>query len=365
MPTPAIWLASKHNVFEAEDMVGAISRRRLLRGLGWTLPLACSTPSWSQDRVPRIAFVSHAPDTDTWWNTIRNALSHASQDFGVAVDYLNPADGSIARMAQLLDGLSPANYSAVVSTIADFSALAEPLRGIVRRKLPLITVNSGTEAQSEQVGALMHIGQPEFVAGREAGLYFGKPGASLVCFNHYPSNPASMERCNGFREGLGKGRMLTVKLTGTPGENQATVADVLRQNDAFDVALALGPTSAHPFLAHVHNSVAKVPTLVTFDLSSDIVGGIRSGRVAFAIDQQPYLQGYLSVGMLAEQLRGDDFSSMRMRKLVLYSLPKLHERMARYGLSLKAGEGRHINSGPGFVTKLNVDKVERFSGQFR
>jgi simple sugar transport system substrate-binding protein len=362
---PATSKTRKFSVFDAQDMAHAISRRRLLKGLGLTLPLACSTNGWAQARVPRIAFVSHAPDTDTWWNTIRNALTHASQDFGVAVDYLNPADGSIAKMAQLLEGVSPTNYSAVVSTIADFSALAEPLRGVVRKKLPLITVNSGTETQSEQVGALMHIGQPEFLAGREAGMYFAKPGAALVCFNHYPSNPASMERCNGFREGLGKGRMLVVKLTGNPTENQATVADVLRQNDPFDVALALGPTSAHPFLAYAHTAGARTPTLVTFDLSSDIVGGIRSGKVAFAIDQQPYLQGYLSVGMLAEQLRGDESSSMRMRKLVLYSLPKLHERMARYGLSLKAGEGRHINSGPGFVSKLNVDKVERFSGQFR
>jgi simple sugar transport system substrate-binding protein len=314
---------------------------------------------------PRIAFVSHAPDSDSWWKTIRNALAHAAQDFGVSVDYLNPADGSLAAMAQIIDELTPARYTAVISTIADYSLLATPLRGVVQRKLPLITVNSGTQAQSEKIGALLHIGQPEFLAGREAGLHFAKPGSSLVCFNHYPSNPASMERCDGFREGLGNGRTLIVKMTGNAAENQAIAAEVFKQNASFDVALALGPTSAHPVLAAGQVSGVRAPTLVTFDLSAEIASGIRSGKVAFAIDQQPYLQGYLSVGMLAEASNSDSERSMRVRKLALYSKPQLHERMARYGLSLKAGEGRHINSGPGFVSRLNIDKVERFSGQYR
>lgn len=359
------WSLKMHSAFKPHAPVVGLNRRRVLAGMGLALPLLAHQSAFGQAATPRIAFVSHAPDTDSWWNTIRNALTHAAQDFGVAVDYLNPADGSLAKMAQIIDGLTPARYTAVVSTIADFSALAAPLRGVVQRKLPLITVNSGTEAQSEQVGALLHIGQPEYLAGREAGQHYAKPGGSLVCFNHYPTNPGSVERCEGFREGLGKGRMLMVKMTGNAAENLAIATEVFKQSDPFDVALALGPTSAHPVLAAGQASGAKVPTLVTFDLSSDIASGIRSGKVAFAIDQQPYLQGYLSVGMLAEFLRSSPDASMRLRKLALYSQPKLHERMARYGLSLKAGEGRHINSGPGFVSRLNIDKVERFSGQYR
>lgn len=340
------------------------TRRALLAQLAWGLPWMASANARSV--APRIAFVSHAPDTDTWWNTIRNSLAHASEDFGVQVDYLNPPDGSIAAMAQLLDGLATSRYAAVISTIADFTALAEPLRSVVKRKLPLITVNSGTESQSEQVGALMHIGQPEFLAGREAGAHYAKSGAkSVISFNHYPTNPASMERCNGFRAGLGeKARMVVVNLTGTAIENLAVVTEALKTNEGFDVALALGPTSAHPVLAAQAAGV-RAPTLVTFDLSSEIVAGIRSGKVAFAIDQQPYLQGYLSVGFLAETLRMATDTGKLALKLSLYAQPKLHGRMSRYGLSLKATDGKHIHSGPGFVGRLNIDKVERFSGQYR
>lgn len=357
-----------HNVSEPAKRVRALlTRRTVLAQLGLGLPWMAQAQAQAPTSRPRIAFVSHAPDSDSWWNIIRNALAHAKEDFGLEVDYLNPADGNIAAMARLLDGLKPERYAGVISTIADLRVLAEPLRGVVQRKLPLITVNSGTEAQSEQLGALMHIGQPEFLAGREAGAYFAKKDVrSLVCFNHYPSNPASNERCEGFRAGLGgKVRMEIVKMTGSAAENQAIAAEVFRQSEAFDVALALGPGSAHPVLAAAQATTGKAPVLVTFDLSSEIVAGIRSGRVAFAIDQQPYLQGYLSMGMLAESLRRPADISRRLLKGILYAEPKLNERMARYGLSLKTSDGRHIHSGPSFVSRINVDKVERFSGQFR
>src|SRR6267378_5628980 len=34
----------------------------------------------------RYVLVSHAPDSDSWWNTIKNAIKEADQDFGVQTD---------------------------------------------------------------------------------------------------------------------------------------------------------------------------------------------------------------------------------------------------------------------------------------
>ena len=56
-----------------------------------------------QAAQPRFVFISHAPDSDKWWNIIRNALKHAGEDFGVVVDYKNPATGDLqdTRVRQL------------------------------------------------------------------------------------------------------------------------------------------------------------------------------------------------------------------------------------------------------------------------
>ena len=347
---------------------------RLMMGSLALSPLARAQASVAADAgaIPRFAFVSHAPTHDEWWNSVKNALQHAANDFGVAVDYLNPPDGRIEEMARLIDGLSPQRHAGVISTIADFHALRRPLSDVVSAKrLPLITVNSGTQAQSEQIGALMHIGQPEFLAGLEAGALAAKSGArNFLCLNHYANNPASHERCKGFAEGLGAGaQTIEVPLDGPPEALSKAVAAALEQHPDAQALLALGPVSAHAALQALKNTPARkggtAPLLVSFDLSAPITQGIKAGVVAFAIDQQPYLQGYLPVALLSEYVRAPGGTSMNLVKVKVYANEKLHSRMARYGLELKPARGQHINSGPGFVTRVNIDKVERFSGQFR
>jgi simple sugar transport system substrate-binding protein len=73
----------------------------------------------------------------------------------------------------------------------------------------------------------------------------------------------------------------------------------------------------------------------TFDLSGEIAAAVKDGTIAFAIDQQPFLQGYLPVVILTN--------------------------LARYGVV----PGNNINSGPGFITKKNIALVEKLAGEYR
>ena len=72
-----------------------------------------------------------------------------------------------------------------------------------------------------------------------------------------------------------------------------------------------------------------------FDLIPDIITALKDGQVAYAVDQQQYLQGYLPVIALD-----------------LYT---------KYGL-LPAND---ILSGPGFVTKDNAEQVSELAGTIR
>lgn len=51
----------------------------------------------------RYVLVSHAPDPDSWWNTIKNALKHVEKNFKVKIDYRNPSTGDLADMARLIE----------------------------------------------------------------------------------------------------------------------------------------------------------------------------------------------------------------------------------------------------------------------
>jgi len=286
----------------------------------------------------RIVLISHAPDSDSWWNTIKNAIKVAGDQMEVTVEYRNPPTGDLADMARIVQQAAASNPDGIIVTIADFDVLSGPVMDAVDRGIPVITINSGTPEQSEKLGALMHVGQPEYAAGFGAGKRAKAKGVtSFICVNHYITNPASVERCQGYADALDVELGSQMIDSGQdPSEIKNRVIAYLRSNPDTNGILTLGPTSAHPTLAALED-IGRAGDIHfgTFDLSGEIAKAIKSDVIAFAIDQQPYLQGYLPVVILTN--------------------------LARYGV-LPSG---NINSGPGFVVKNNIALVEKYAGEYR
>ncbi len=286
----------------------------------------------------RFVLISHAPDSDSWWNTIKNAIKIAGEQMKVTVEYRNPPGGDLADMGRIVQQAAASNPDGIIVTIADFDVLSGPVRNAVDKGIPVITINSGTHEQSEKLGALLHVGQPEYDAGFGAGNRAKAKGVKkFLCVNHYITNPASVERCKGYADALGGDLGSQMIDSGQdPGEIKNKVIAYLRANADTNGILTLGPTSAHPTLAALEQ-IGRAGDIHfgTFDLSGEIAKAIKSGVIAFAIDQQPYLQGYLPVVILTN--------------------------LVRYGV-LPSG---NINSGPGFVVKNNIALVEKYAGEYR
>ncbi len=312
--------------------------RKLLLALGLAFATAAGAAGTAQAEGERFVFVSHAPDSDSWWNTIKNALNVAAEQMDVTVEYRNPPTGDIADMARIIEQAAASNPNGIVTSIADINALEGPISDAVAKGIPVITVNSGTVEQSKQLGAMLHIGQPEYDAGKGAGERAKEAGVTkFVCVNHYITNPASVERCQGFADALGVelgNQMIDSGID--PAEVKNKVLAHLRANADTNGILTLGPNSAEPTLAALQeNGMAGEVFFATFDLSQGISEGIKADVIDFAIDQQPYLQGYLPIVLLTNY--------------------------ARYGVI----PPNSINSGPGYITKDNIEQVEALAGEYR
>ena len=312
--------------------------RKLLLALGLAVAAATGAAGVAQAEGERFVFVSHAPDSDSWWNTIKNALNVAAEQMDVTVEYRNPPTGDIADMARIIEQASASSPNGIVTSIADINALEGPISDAVAKGIPVITVNSGTVEQSKQLGAMLHIGQPEYDAGKGAGERAKEAGVTkFVCVNHYITNPASVERCQGFADALGVelgNQMIDSGID--PAEVKNKVLAHLRANADTNGILTLGPNSAEPTLAALQeNGMAGEVFFATFDLSQGISEGIKADVIDFAIDQQPYLQGYLPIVLLTNY--------------------------ARYGVI----PPNSINSGPGYITKDNIEQVEALAGEYR
>ena len=141
----------------------------------------------------RFVLISHAPDSDSWWNTIKNALKNASNEFGVKTEYRNPPTGDLGDMARILDQTIASNPDGIIIPISDYDVLKGGIEKAIKKGIPVITINSGTHEQSEKLGALLHVGQPEYAAGLGAGKRAKAAGVkSFLCVNHYMTNPASV-----------------------------------------------------------------------------------------------------------------------------------------------------------------------------
>ncbi|MGI9364811.1 MAG: sugar ABC transporter substrate-binding protein [Rhizobiaceae bacterium] len=286
----------------------------------------------------KYVLVSHAPDSDSWWNTIKNGIALAGKHVGAEVEYRNPPTGDIADMARIIEQAAASNPDGIITTLADFDVLKGPIRAAVDQGIDVIIMNTGTPEQAREVGALMYVGQPEYDAGKAAGIRAKGEGVTkFLCVNHAIQQPTVGERCRGYADGLGIDLGDAMMDSGTdPAEIKNKVLAYLSANPDTNGILTLGPVSADPTIAALkENGMAGAIHFGTFDLGAEIVKGIKDGTIKWGIDQQPFLQAYMPVVILAN--------------------------WDRYGVL----PGNNINSGPGFVTKDGLKKVEEFAGEYR
>ncbi|MGH7921529.1 MAG: substrate-binding domain-containing protein, partial [Candidatus Dormibacteraceae bacterium] len=82
------------------------------------------------------------------------------------------------------------------------------------------------------------------------------------------------------------------------------IGDALHRDRSIDTVMALGSPGFQGAMAALQAAhlVGKIK-VASFDTSPDILNAVKDGKALFTINQQPYLQGYLAVEVLAQQIR--------------------------------------------------------------
>lgn len=250
----------------------------------------------------RIAVVTHGEPGSSFWAVVQNGAEAAANDLGVTVDYRNPDTFDLVRMTELIDAAIASEPDGLVVSIPDADAVGPNIQAAIDAGIPVVSMNSGGEVWQD-LGALTHIGSDEFVAGTAAGERLAELGVTnAICVNDEVGNIALDIRCESATAALeaAGGTMTEVPApTGDPIGQQAAVEAALQADPSIDGALSMSPDAAIPSLqaleegGHLDNVV-----LATFDLGPDVLNAVEAGTIAFAVDQQQFLQGYLPVSFL-------------------------------------------------------------------
>src|SRR6478735_4650324 len=277
-----------------------------------------------------VAMITHEVPGDSFWDLIRKGAQAAADKDNIELRYSN--DPEAPNQANLVQTAIDSGVQGIALTLAKPDAMAPAVKAATDKDIPVVAFNSGFD-NWKTMGVKEYFGQDEKLAGIAAGERLQKDGAKkIVCVIQEQGQVALESRCAGVQQGFkGQSEILNVNSKDMPSV-ESTITAKLQQDKSIDHIVALGAPIA---LAAVQskNNAGSSATVVTFDTNAALVDAIKAGDVKWAIDQQPFLQGYLAVDSLWLYLNN--------RNTIGGGMPTL--------------------TGPSFIDQSNIDSIAEYA----
>jgi simple sugar transport system substrate-binding protein len=285
-----------------------------------------------QADTPRVtvAMVTHGPPGDTFWDLIRKGAETAAKKDNIDLKYSAELQGP--DQATLVQNAIDSNVAAIAVTLARPEAIKPAVERATSEGIPVVALNAGID-DWQAAGAKAYFGQDEQISGEAAGKKLAAEGAKkVVCVIQDQGNVALESRCAGVKAGFG-GAVENLNVNGPDLPSvQSTITAKLQQDPAIDYIVTLGAPIALTAVesAKTAGSTAKIGT---FDTNAQLVEAIEAGTVQWAVDQQPFLQGYLAIDSLWLYLNNGNV----------------------------IGGGEPTLTGPAFIDKSNIDAIADYA----
>lgn len=274
-----------------------------------------------------VAMVSHGAPGDTFWDLVRKGAEDAAKKDNIELRY--SSDPQAPNQANLVQSAIDSGVDGIAVTLPNAQAIGPAAKAAVDAGIPVVGLNAGMN-DYQDYGLTGFFGQDEKVAGTLAGERLKEEGAKKVlCVIHEQGNSSQEARCQGVKDGAGA----NVENLYVNGQDLTSVTSTIQAKLAQDPSVDYVMSLVAPVGLAAVNSVKDAGSqakVATFDTNAELVEAIKDGRIRFAVDQQPYVQGYMAVDSL--------WLAMCNGSTI--------------------GGGRPVYTGPAFVDKGNVDKIE-------
>ncbi|MDT5100379.1 MAG: simple sugar transport system substrate-binding protein [Mycobacterium sp.] len=285
-----------------------------------------------QANTPRatVAMITHEVPGDSFWDLIRKGAQAAADKDNIELRYSN--DPEAPNQANLVQSAIDSGVQGIALTLAKPDAMAPAVKAALAKNIPVVAFNSGFD-NWKAMGVQEYFGQDEKLAGVAAGERLDKDGAkNVICVIQEQGQVALESRCAGVKEGFkGQSQILNVNSKDMPSV-ESTITAKLQQDKSVDHVVALGAPIALAAVQSVGNAGSSAQ-VVTFDTNAALVDAVKAGDVKWAVDQQPFLQGYLAIDSLWLYLNNKNL----------------------------IGGGQATLTGPSFIDETNIDSVSELA----
>ncbi|MFJ3714999.1 sugar ABC transporter substrate-binding protein [Streptomyces sp. NPDC090057] len=294
-----------------------------------------ANPAAGKANTPRmtVALVTHQSAGDTFWDIVRKGAEAAAAKDNIKLVYSHDPDAG--RQAGLVQNAVDQKVDGIAVTLAKPDAMKDAVGRAKAAGIPVVGLNSGL-SDWKRLGLLQFFGQDETVAGEAFGKKLNEVGAKkAVCVIQEQGNVGLTQRCDGVKKTF-TGTTETLYVNGADMPSvKSTITAKLKQDKAIDYVVTLGAPFALTAVQSVDDAGSRA-RIATFDLNKSLTGAVKKGTVQFAVDQQPYLQGYLAIDSLWLYKNNGNYSG---------------------------GGEQPVLTGPAFVDKSNVDRIAEFAAK--
>src|SRR5689334_2767314 len=273
-----------------------------------------------------IAMITREQAGDTFWDKIRAGAQDAAKAHGIDLKYSNNENGP--ENATLVQNAIDSKVDGIALTLSNAAQVIPESQKAVAAGIPVVAFNQGLD-QYKEAEAKMYFGSDEDLAGQTVGQRLTQEhgGGKTLCVIQAQGSVALETRCAGVKKTYPNTENLQVNGADLPSVQQ-TIQSKLAQDPSITNIVTLGAPIALAAL-QAEQSANNKATIATFDLNQDAAKAIKDGTIAFSVDQQPYVQGYMAVTALWLNLtNGNDL-----------------------------GGGKAVLTGPSFVDKTNIDQI--------
>ena len=305
------------------------------------LVFTCLHSAVAQERY-KFAFVTHGGPGNPFWNVVIKGMEDAAERYDVDVQWLSNPTFSIADMPNFLDDAIANKVNGIGITCPDPEAIRESVERAHAAGIPVIVLNTAdpNAGSDNALPTQFYVGASEYLGGQANAKAIlaeaEKRGIAVkraVCPIQELGHSGLEARFAGFSSIFSERGIAVDGLTISNDVEQSSglLRDYFLGHPQTNAIATLGPLPADAFYLFVEEEGKQAGEIlhVTHDTSTSIFDHIRSGYTVQAVDQQPYLQGYLTVSFLYLN--------------------------NAYGLTL----AQDVLTGPFSINETNVDRISR------
>ncbi len=314
-------------VEEAVDTLSlnGLARRRLLSGAGMlsasaaaaALLSACSADNKSDNnksgngvgdfpQTPKwkFVFVNHVT-TNPFFTPTQYGASDACALLGASFQWTGSKDSSVPEMVSAMSSAVSAKADGIALAVVDKNAFKSPVAKALDAGIPTISYNADGAKGDPGTSRLCYVGQDLYQSGVELGRRIASlmpSGGDAVGFIATPGALNIQPRIDGATDAIkASGKSINFKSVASgaelPQELSTIDAYVSGHKDLKGLfAVDAGSTESVGKVVKKYGLKKKKNVVAGgFDLNPNTLTAIKAGDLDFTIDQQPYLQGFLSV----------------------------------------------------------------------